>query len=91
MKKILALLMIVLASLGMLACDTPRENATEERVEDAGEAAGKSEDAAEQEGEAVKDGTATMTDTVLAPIGTETTGTTATTATSGTTTTTTTP
>ena len=75
MKKWTYLLMLV-AMLGLVACDTPRENATEEKVEDAGEAAGMSEDAAEQQGEAVKDG-ATM-DT------TGTTGTTATTATTAT-------
>lgn len=72
MKKSLALLFALFLLLPLAACDTPKENATEEKVEDRGEAAGQSEDAAEQQGEAVKDGTAT-----------DTTGTTATTATVG--------
>ena len=60
--------------------DPPAENATEERIEDAGERAGQSEDAAEERGEAVKDGDLTAT---------ATTGTTSTTATTTTATTTT--
>lgn len=86
MKKFL---IVALALSFLLAgCDTPAENATEERVEDAGEAAGMSEDAAEQRGEAVKDGTATAytaTDTTATTVTTGTTGTTATTATTTTT------
>lgn len=65
MRK-LALLLMLLTGLFLVGCDSPAENATEERVEDAGEAAGRSEDAAEQQGEAAKEGetmTAPATDT----------------------------
>ena len=55
MKNFVRILALALALTGVVACDTPRENATEEKVEDQQEAAGKSEDAAEQAGEAAKD------------------------------------
>ena len=48
--KLLSLLMCAALTLGLftVACDSPREQATEERIEDAGEAAGMEEDAAEE-------------------------------------------
>lgn len=79
-------LIVALALLFLLAgCDSPAENAQEERIEDAGEASGTmSEDAAERQAEAVTDGTATAytaTDTTATTMTTGTTGTTATTTT----------
>ena len=86
MKQFLRMLALGLALMGVVACDTPRENATEEKVEDQQEAAGKSEDAAEQAGEAAKetgttDTTATTTSGTTGTSGTytETTATSATT------------
>ncbi|HEX6084357.1 MAG TPA: hypothetical protein VF266_07515 [Thermoanaerobaculia bacterium] len=86
MKKILTMLLAAMMMLTLAACDTPKENATEERIEDAGEKAGQSEDAAEQHGEAVKDGTATDTTGTMGTTSTTATvtETSATTATSGT-------
>ena len=87
MKKWLAILFAIVLMLPLAGCDTPRENATEEKVEDQGEAAGQSEDAAEQQGEAVKDaGGTAATDTMGTDTGTTATTTTVTgtTATSGT-------
>lgn len=79
-KRLLVALMMLFAA-GFIACDSPRENAVEERIEDQGEAAGQSEDAAEERGEAVSEGEAPATDTVL----TDTSATTAATATTSTT------
>ena len=73
MKKLLAILFAMLLMMTVAACDTPREQAVEEKVEDTKEAQGMSEDAAEQQGEAAKDSAGTVM--------TDTTGTTATTAT----------
>lgn len=73
------LIPILLLSLFLIGCDTPAENAQEERIEDSQDAAGVDEDVAEERGEAVSEGTATDT--------TGTTGTTATSATTATTTT----
>ena len=81
MKKFLVFLLALLMTVTLVACDTPKENATEEKIEDAGEAKGMSEDAAEQQGEAVKDGATTT-------VGTDTVGTTGTTTTTATTSTT---
>ena len=89
MKHLVKILALALALTGVVACDTPRENATEEKIEDRGEAAGQSEDAAEQHGEAVKDGTATDTTGTTGTSTTTTTGTTGTTTTTSTTVTTT--
>ena len=61
MKQFVRIIALALALTGFAACDTPNENATEEKIEDRGEAAGQSEDKAEEHGEAVKDGTATDT------------------------------
>lgn len=65
--RIKALVLVV--TLGVLAagCDTPAENATEEQIEDRGEAAGQSEDAAEQQGEAAKDAGTTDTGSTVMP------------------------
>ena len=73
--RTLAVALALVGAFGLIGCDSPRENAVEEKVEDQQEAAGKSEDAAEQAGEAAKD--TGMTDTTA----TSTTGTTGTTAT----------
>lgn len=61
MKRFLSLMFVVALGLTMVACDTPRENAVEERTEDAAEAAGVPEDRAEEMGEAAKDGAVTTT------------------------------
>ncbi|HEX6095025.1 MAG TPA: hypothetical protein VF432_01780 [Thermoanaerobaculia bacterium] len=83
--RALAIFLALTTSLFFLACDSPKENATEERVEDKGEAAGQSEDAAEARGEAVSEGQATdtiSTDTMATTATvTETSATTATTGT----------
>lgn len=71
------LIPILLLSLFLVGCDTPAENAQEERIEDSQEAAGVDDDVAEDRAEAISEGTAT-----------DTTGTTATSATAATTTTT---
>ena len=70
--RILAIALTLTSTAFFVACDSPKENATEEKIEDAGEAAGQSEDAAEARGEAVSEGRATDT------ISTDTTATTAT-------------
>lgn len=84
MKRFLSLMFMVALGLSMIACDTPRENAVEERTEDAGEAAGLPEDTAEQQGEAAKDGAVTApgasdTSTTVVTTPTETSSTTVTT------------
>jgi hypothetical protein len=90
-KTAAAFLAVLLTGVFGFACDSPAENAKEERIEDAGEAQGMSEDKAESLGEAATD--STVTDTTLTgtetvvPIGTDTT----TVGTTTTTTTTTTP
>jgi hypothetical protein len=66
-----AVWMMLLLALFAFGCDTPSEQATEERVEDQQDAAGVDEDVAEEQGEAAKDATdtavtatdATVTDT----------------------------
>lgn len=83
--RILAILLASVTTVFFIACDSPRENATEERIEDQGEAAGQSEDAAEARGEAVSEGQATDTVTTDTTATTATvTDTSVTTATSGT-------
>ncbi|HYI10676.1 MAG TPA: hypothetical protein VEK57_16565 [Thermoanaerobaculia bacterium] len=85
MKKTLAILLVLVVGLFAIACDSPSENATEERLEDKGEAQGMREDPAEKQAEDITDtgGTALPTDTSMT---TGTTATTVTTATSATTT-----
>ena len=61
MKNFIRILAIALALTGLVACDSPSEQATEEKIEDKGEAAGMSEDAAEKQGEAATDGGVTDT------------------------------
>ncbi len=89
MKKFLVILLALTMALFAVACDSPAENATEEKLEDQGEAAGMREDPAEAQAEAVTDtgGTAYPTDTGMTTATTGTTGTiTETSATSATTT-----
>lgn len=62
------MVLVMFLALVAFGCDTPAENATEERVEDQQDAAGVDEDVAEERGEAVSEGTltdtsATVTDT----------------------------
>ena len=73
--------LMVLLALFAFGCDTPAEQATEERVEDQQDAAGVDDDVAEDRAEAASEGDLTATDATAA---TETTATTATTATTGT-------
>jgi hypothetical protein len=62
-----ALVAILLTGIFGVACDTPAENRTEEKIEDAGEAQGMPEDKAENLGEA-----ATSTDTTMTGVSTDT-------------------
>lgn len=85
LTRILAILLALTTCVFFVACDSPKENATEEKIEDQGEAAGQTEDAAEARGEAVSEGqtTDTITTDTMATTATVT-ETSATTATSGT-------
>lgn len=82
--RLIAILLALTTAVFCVACDSPKENATEERIEDQGDKVG-SEDAAEERGEAVSEGQATDTVTTDTMATTATvTETSATTATSGT-------
>jgi hypothetical protein len=61
LTRALAISLALTTGALFVACDSPKENATEEKIEDQGEAAGQSEDAAEARGEAVSEGQATDT------------------------------
>jgi hypothetical protein len=82
--RALAIFLALMTSMFFLACDSPKENATEERIEDKGEAAGQREDPAEERGEAVSEGQATDTVTTDTMATTATVTETSVTATSGT-------